>query len=198
MCRDSKRWFKGLSTTTTPCRAPLLIGSEATAGDECSSWYASTQACGPAFESEVIKTIISFDHSDHPVPVSIPCHLNWRRRPTLEISCQCQGQRNPALIQFPVHVRPGSNKHDCFCGITSGRMEYCIDILSAICNPRSFVLIFLPCDFQTSRSKNLAQLFCDPIGRGFSAATLFSAKSLMSHTPRARSPPMLELRFCKH
>ena len=107
---------------------------------------------------------MSFDHSDHPAPALIPLHFGCRRnKPTFEVPRQCQGQRNTTLIQFPVHILPCRYQHNSFGSITARRLEYRVDILSTIRVPRSLVLVFLPGSFQSSRGKDFAQLFGNPI-----------------------------------
>ena len=87
------------------------------------------------------------------------------KRPSLEIFCQCQCKSHSALVQIPIHVRPGSNEYNSFRSISPRGVKYSIDVLSTVGIACSVVVVFLPRRSQTGGFEDVTELFGDPDGR---------------------------------
>ena len=113
--------------TKAPCKAPLFNGRDSMAGVECVSWYASTQACGPARLSAETKNMMSFDQRDHllkyrarvktkatPLRFSFPSIFFQAPISTMASVASPLGACSMAYIFSPVYVSP-ADLYSNFC-----------------------------------------------------------------------------------
>ena len=83
-------------------------------------------------------------------------------RPSLEIICQCQCKSHSALVQFPIHVCPGSKEHNCLSSISPRCVKDGIDILTDAGIARSVVFVTLPRRYQIGGPENVTELLVNP------------------------------------
>lgn len=106
--------------------------------------------------------IISLDHKDQPTAVSQggPCAgKSWIL--TLEVTRQCQCQRDAVAVDLALNAPPRGNEHDCLGGIAAGGLQDTIEVLPCVLRATSVVGIVLPSDLDAETLQDLFQLIID-------------------------------------
>lgn len=82
------------------------------------------------------------------------------------------------LVQFLPHVPPGGHEDNGLCGITSGRLEDGINVLSGVYGPRDLVGIVLPGNLEADAPEDIFELV---------VYTITSAQSVSASQARTMS-----------